>query len=111
MELGLARRSRSKSGSPGSRQDQPSHSSQAESRHEPLRHAASHHHKKSAVSWLIPALVIVLVVVVGGILVYQRYRAGTDFTAEGTTNAPVPKVSVPSAPAPATVPAPGKNPK
>ena len=109
MELGLSRRSRSKSGTQGSRQGQPAHSSQTESRREPSRRTSVHSHKKSAAPWLIPALIVVLVVVVGGILVYQRHRASTDFPVERTTNAPVPKVNVGSTPAPAKNAAPGKN--
>ena len=111
MELGLARRSRSRSGSRGARQDQSSHSSQAESHREPSRRTSAHSHKKSAVPWLIPALIVVLVVLVGGILVFQRYRASTDFPVERTTNAPAPKVNVGSTPAPAKVATPGKNSK
>ena len=111
IELGLARRSRSRSGSRGANQDQPSHSSQAESRREPSRRTSAHSHKQSAAPWLVPALIVVLVIVVGGILVFQRYRAGADFPVERTTNAPVPKVNVGSTPAPAKIAAPGKNSK
>jgi hypothetical protein len=111
MELGLARRSRSRSGSREGKQDHPSHSSQTESHREPSRRVASHSHKKSAGRWLIPALIVVLVVVVGGILIVQRHRAGADFPVERTTNAPVSKVNAASVPAPEKVAAPGKNSK
>jgi len=113
MEFGLARRSRSKNGSQGSRQDQPSRSSQDESRREPPRHATVRGQEKSAVPWRTPAIfvaLVVVVVVVGGILVFQRYRVGTDSTAERTTNAPVPKANGASTLAPATAAAPSKNP-
>jgi hypothetical protein len=110
MEFGLARRSRSRSGSQGSRQDQPSRSSQTESRREPPRHATARSQEKSAVSWRMVAIFVALVVVVGGILVFQRYRAGTDSTAERATSPPGPKANRASKLAPATAATPSKNP-
>jgi hypothetical protein len=110
MELGLARRSRSRSGSHGTRQDQPSRSSQAESRREPPRHATAHGSKKSKIPWRIPAILVALVVVVVGILVFLRYRAETGSTEEVTTNAPMPKANGASTHAPATAAAPSNKP-
>jgi hypothetical protein len=90
-EFVLPRRSRSKSGSRGSRQGQSSRSSKAESNREPSQHAASERQNKSAVRWLIPAIIVVLVVFVAGVIVFKRYHDWTNSTEDQPVKAITPK--------------------
>ena len=91
LELTLARRSRTKSASRGTGQPPSTRSPQAESHRESAAPPAVQGRKKPIVFWLTTAILIFLVVVVGGILLFQRYRAGTEATEEQQPKPAMPK--------------------